>query len=426
MRNTICVFLLAVVLAACFLQFVVVSSHNTIQEETNEKRAPYLTILMPTIARGDSKSFEYLNRTLERLENVKTHSFQPLIRVFHLRGLDSEASIHFSQVLQHFPNVHAHIVQKLSITSNRFSEAQLKPNEAQQTDDVFDMLTLASEMCLKNELFMFMEDDFEICFGAEYQILHALEEASRMNGQFSAIRVSTGLNGIIFPCSDISSILGYMIDNTKTKLPVDWLLENWWAMNNLEDSYFGFYANANLTHAHNRQFFVYKYQLFHHLGTKSTMGHTWIAPHSACNERLIYTEIGKNYDLLHCAHSLFSPCSQQVPIDYPDHSVDVFHLPTFNSVHTLQQVQDVTPLECNTSCAKCCTQIAKRCNPEFLPYVNRCDNYKTRWKCSLESISCATAPSVVANTLFLLSRASRFFCDSYPQHGEIRICPCTG
>lgn len=424
----------AILLVYCAIQvafpwrFKKMSTINRVLLATNEtciQNFCTFTILIPTIARAGK--FDYLSKTLAQLEHARTVSFNPCIRVFHMRHGDTAAVQQLLQITNMYKHVVVHGIDKLPSVNNRFAHALLKPNEAQQTDDVYDMLTRAYEYaCPKQEhLFMLMEDDFELCNGAEYQLLHVLDLASKRMDQykqdaFSAIRVSTGLNGLLFPCSDIPTTLAYMLDNTKTKLPVDWLLENWWARNNLQGTSFHFYAHANLSRmAHRGPLLVYKYQLFEHIGVKSTMQHIWIAPHSKCNEPLIYTEIGKDYDLQACGHDLLSPCSASTTTS---ETTDAFHLPALTMEHSLAQVQAMSAEHCTTSCTECCAKLDKVCNPDYLPYINQCENSK--YACGLESIACSTAPLISHGTLYLLSRNSRFFCHTYPPQGEVRICPC--
>lgn len=432
MRRLTIAVLAMLVLYGCFqiVSFLRVPSAKVIQpivHVNEEKNLCSFTIIMPTIARGNDKSFEYLRRTVSNLISVSKRSFDPCIRIFHVRDQDAQASANLKATIAPFlkNKVYVHGINKVPNANNRFALSGVKPGEAQQTDDIFDMLSLSHQYCPANGLFLIMEDDFELCKYAEFQLSHVLDEAYRLRGQFSGFRVSTGLNGILIPCEDIPLLLQYMLNNVMTRLPVDWLLENWWNMNNLLNTFFIYYAHANFTGTeHQRQFFIYKYQLFHHIGTSSTMQHVWYIPHATCNEMLIYTELGREYDVQNCAHSLFSPCPTSKAYSIPHNEPDMFRLPTFHSQHTLDELRKVSAEQCNSDCNACCQNVNKTCKPEFLPYVNRCDAVQNTTGCRIEELIISCAPKIKSNELYTISRYSRFFCHAVPKPDELRVCPC--
>lgn len=382
------------------------------------------TVLLPTMKRSNI-GFEYIYRTIVALDSVRTRAIDPCIHVYHMRGYDAQSNEHIQALMKPF-RVQIHTIFKNASTSNRFSNSGLTARESQQSDDMFDLLSNAKQLCKPNNLFMLMEDDFVLCKDAQYQLLRVMDEARKRWGKFSAYRVSSGLNGILFQCDDIPILLQHLLNNVGTKMPIDWLLENWWAMNQLQDTEFHYYAQTNLSASHQKTYYAYKYQLFHHIGGQSTLAHEGHASQALCNERIIHTGVAKEFDTIKCSNSLFSPCEMHSSLGTADVGAydDPFHLPQFHPRHTLEQLKRASIEQCHSSCTSCCQGKQKECVPSLLPYINRCDIFKSKWICQQENSWCATAPTVVGSVFYLVSRQSRFSCDASPSREEMRICPC--
>ena len=109
------------------------------------------------------------------------------------------------------------------------------------------------------DYFMFMEDDFVLCDKTMEAVSHALAKSSAYSPDWSALRISYGLNGLIVPCKDLAAMKDFMYEKSSWR-PAD-LLAVYWV---------GKIAEEGAAHFGDRRVSVYRYNIMDHIGRVST------------------------------------------------------------------------------------------------------------------------------------------------------------
>jgi len=120
-------------------------------------------------------------------------------------------------------------------------------------------LTTVLEKWPTCDYFMFMEDDFVLCDKTMEAVSHALAKSSAYSPDWSALRISYGLNGLIVPCKDLAAMKDFMYEKSSWR-PAD-LLAVYWV---------GKIADEGAAHFGDRRVSVYRYNIMDHIGRVST------------------------------------------------------------------------------------------------------------------------------------------------------------
>jgi len=107
-----------------------------------------------------------------------------------------------------------------------------------------------------DSLFVVVEDDFEWCPDAIVHLQRILLKNSRdIKNNFSAIRFSYGLNGVLLQCRDVRPLFQYLLSKHHD-YPIDWMLAMFWTKT----------ESAGKKYYHDRKFYTYRYNLLRHIG----------------------------------------------------------------------------------------------------------------------------------------------------------------
>eukprot|EP00741_Cyanophora_paradoxa_P011373 tig00020556_g10986.t1 len=110
--------------------------------------------------------------------------------------------------------------------------------------------------------FGFFEDDFELCPNAFHALVHATRKAFTYCPDCSALRVSTGLNGVIVKGANASALADYL-DRHARRRPPDHLVSEW---------YLAEKPDAALTPPDGRAGnMAYRWNILSHLGRQSSI-----------------------------------------------------------------------------------------------------------------------------------------------------------
>lgn len=129
-----------------------------------------------------------------------------------------------------------------------------------QSDDFSKALEIFAPSCENNGLYMVAEDDFEWCDHTEKWV-NVLKMAR--SGNFTAIKLSYGLGGVIAKCSDLPALQEYML-TYKNSWPIDALLASFHTKS----------TNEAAIHFGSRPYLTFRYILGEHMATasESTLG----------------------------------------------------------------------------------------------------------------------------------------------------------
>jgi hypothetical protein len=142
-----------------------------------------------------------------------------------------------------------------------------------QTRDLVKVMNLSMN---KSSYYLFLEDDMVLCSSGYITLSYLINKASRYHPHWLAIRLSYGMNGILMNSHDLLAFGSYLIKH-QARRPPDHLVVEWYAGETPEShSYKGTRANIG-----------FRYNLFHHLGTVSTLRKSSSPKYLTCYEELV-------------------------------------------------------------------------------------------------------------------------------------------
>lgn len=112
----------------------------------------------------------------------------------------------------------------------------------------------------RGSYYLFLEDDMEFCPNGLLAISYLLNKADRYHPQWLAIRASYGMNGIFMRDRDLQVFADYLLKH-QARRPPDHLVVEWYAGETAESK----------EHKKNRANIGFKYNIFNHIGTVSTL-----------------------------------------------------------------------------------------------------------------------------------------------------------
>jgi len=161
----------------------------------------------------------------------------------------------------------------------------------QQTIDVVQMIRLVAP---RSKYFMFMEDDFETCHNAIPAIQYVIDKANGYEPNWLALRVSYGMNGIIIKSTDALDFANYLWQHL-ARVPPDLLYREY------RESHPG------------RPLMAYRFNLFNHIGTHSSLPRPDRPPFPQCHEGLDQVwslSHDESFDIGMCPADDISPCAR--------------------------------------------------------------------------------------------------------------------
>ena len=236
--------------------------------------------LVPTVPRGRLGSIDYLAQTLAAF------ALQPFGMAFedykvvvmnHLPGrhvvFEQLRAKYADSALFSFVDNTERIVDPFANVPDPddWDNPNDEPGHAvrQQTCDLMALFGYASRRLGGYYNYMVLvEDDFPICAGASEAIHYVIRKANLYRPEWTAIRTSYGANGLIFPSARVPDLLAYLQAKLRTK-PPDHLIPPWMCGHSLD--------LPRCTAA--RSNFVFRFNLFRHIGVQSSLRETgWANP----------------------------------------------------------------------------------------------------------------------------------------------------
>ncbi|EFC38166.1 predicted protein [Naegleria gruberi] len=391
-------------------------------EKVVEKKAHvcdlnFLIISAPRANTGSTR-FAYLERTVKSIVDLQGALLDICVFVFNTDGESVREEItkaaNVSEKVTIFTRKHQH-----NLYTNAFHDA---PKKRKQSNDFYDMIKTFNDMPTDGPVIL-MEDDFVFCPNALSHIVSIFTNVKQKN--WSGLRFSFGLNGVIVLKTDLVGILKYMELSRSRSFPVDWLLEE----------LFHKTVPFGKEYFKDRVFYTYRYQLMEHIGVATSVGNYRSAefnnidfPH--CYESQTQSRLMIPFNMAQCPTSLFYPCEEEPPRTSNDFAHDTKEgeiLPPTNT-HGITELHNLKAILCEKgeNCDTCCSRNNATCDGLFFPYINRCDEMRKHYpdcKCAYELADESRSPNFDGELCVIGNRRSRFRCgNSY--RTERRLCPC--
>ena len=166
-----------------------------------------------------------------------------------------------------------------------------------QTRDIAATMKAALGM---GELYLFLEDDMEICARGLEAIRHVVEKAAIYSPNWLALRFSYGMNGILLRQADAAVFADYLLEH-QARRPPDHLVVEWYAGERPQAA----------AYKGSRAQLAFKYNIFDHLGAVSSLRSKKSPTYPVCFEVLKVPTLFKveAFDPAQCPDDDLWPCA---------------------------------------------------------------------------------------------------------------------
>jgi hypothetical protein len=402
-----------------------------------DKNSSNLSIAILTIARPNDH--EYLFRTISSLHDEISTQDGIIDRVLVFHPRDSQKHKHniLDMTKKEFESNQFIFKEKDCLDEADYGGIKnhhgiwrkVTPKDVQQNNDFIGMLEQVKNFFCSNEkaLFMIMEDDFEYCKHSMNHMRRVIYAAYQYYPNWTGIRVSYGLNGIILRCQHVNGIQEYLRKN-RFRGPADSLLGIFWTVNSDE-------AREVFT-APDSVFLTYQHNLLHHIGETSSIisgDEMKNRIYPGCYDILQTGAVMERFDPVNCYNKEFTPCSN------PNVGPSILNVMRGNSLFDsdFQMKKKTSNIEIITSksgedCISACERNKRTCARYMLPLINSCDVLNMYFSCAWCVEHEYFLPREAhRNPLFLETTGSCWYgaiaselkCEgSHPK--TIRLCPC--
>ena len=285
----------------------------------------WLVIGIPTISRANNE--DYLLQSLATfadqlpssesdlmygqilmiIVNMQSSEAEPHLRFYEakeLYGINNPKSIYFEFVdnskdlLHHF---NADLITDPVIGATILNDVGT-PNKPgyrvrKQTRNIVSIMRNSEG---KGQYYLFLEDDMKFCPSGILAIQYLLNKSSRYHPNWLAIRASYGMNGIFIHNKDIIPFSEYLLKN-QIRRPPDHLVIEWFAGETLfSKKYKGDRKNIG-----------FRYNIFDHIGTISTLRPEKSANYPKCYDELREPTVFEveAFNIHECPHDDIWPCT---------------------------------------------------------------------------------------------------------------------
>lgn len=187
-----------------------------------------------------------------------------------------------------------------------------------QTYDLISLMKLAKD---KSTYFMFMEDDFPVCPKALDTFYYVLRKATYYIPDWKAIRTSYGMNGIFILGKELGNLATFF-DTHVAHRPPDGLVVEWMCGKLTPNA-----ATCEVPQRH----MTYRWNLFKHIGTVSSLRQTGLPSFPGCWEHFAHLlwEVD-TYNLKDCDEDDLWPCNARPYSDSIHRTLDIEGWPYMN------------------------------------------------------------------------------------------------
>jgi len=273
-----------------------------------------------------------------------------------------------------------------------------------------------------------MEDDMQLCPNGMRALHHAVEKANSYT-DWSVLRVSYGMNGLVFQMRDLQPF-GEYLRQRLTERPPDHVVVEWFASE----------TDTSKSHFNGRPNMAFKHNLFAHLGQVSSIGKD-IRQTPQCFDQLgdLMVDV-ERFDSTKCGDDDISPCAMRRG---PPKLVQWTSI--CGGATSIQQAPSmVVALERNVqpiaggqgeSCDAVCSRHGKVCRLDQLRAVNTCEQMRNVFPCEKGCsmhfgpeqpcyVSDQNAPEQNLPRTCLVNSQIELATCAASHHMTSRICPC--
>ncbi|CAM9804267.1 unnamed protein product, partial [Discosporangium mesarthrocarpum] len=138
-----------------------------------------------------------------------------------------------------------------------------------------DLVALLREARGWGRHYLFMEDDMLLCKHASLAIVHMIRKAHGYHPGWIAVRASYGMNGVVLQDRDLGAFASYL-EKHQARRPPDHLVVEWFAGETAESA----------EYKGDRKQVSFRYNIFDHMGTVSTLRGAGSPTYPRCFEPL--------------------------------------------------------------------------------------------------------------------------------------------
>lgn len=290
----------------------VVSAPVVSTESKSTTGLPWLVIGMPTLARPNQE--DYLLRTLASIDAQlpKDDSDllyrQVVVAVVHVQPDSPHSRFDEAKALYgnnpHFsfdallPTELYPDVKALATPANDPGNANVPGYRVRK--QTRNLAAVVQKVASKGRYYLFLEDDMEFCHESWLVFQYLLHKASIQHPRWLAIRASYGMNGIFMPSVDALVFAKYLLKH-QIRRPPDHLVVEWFA---------GETEEARM-HKQHRPNLGFRYNLFHHIGSVSSLRSQKSGRFPECYDLLVEPTVFKveAFNVHECPHEDLWPCT---------------------------------------------------------------------------------------------------------------------
>eukprot|EP01080_Neovahlkampfia_damariscottae_P004387 gene4387-7762_t len=333
-----------------------------------------------------------------------------IFRVYGLTSVDEDTSFQDGRFLiilykeeLESRNIQTELVEPLSDEDQKIFD---------QNSDWIRMMEKYRTICQEKEVFLYMDDEYELCPKSENFLISAYFWALKHRSNFASLRMGYNFNGMFLRCDQIGSIVEYVKSKSAKKGPIISIedeVRNWWSSYN--------------EYSPLKQF-VFRYNLFKKRDDKSNDDKCL----KGNNAEFVHSL--DKFDTMECQKHLISPCdpSLQKELIYTDkEAAETKSILDTADRNLLMSKLKIKPLLSNgkDSCDSICTKENLICSKESFPFVNNCDVLKEQLKCTKCQVGNLEEEREDINEMSLYSlcfivNQPVFECSS----NKFKICPC--
>jgi hypothetical protein len=403
------------------------SKNELTPDERDPKKKLKLRVLSQSIFRKNG--FEFLEKSFHSFSNgfasigldYEYHAYSPKLEGNQTIPNFSHSKFFFKQVDS------SKLTQEQKNVKIEFPSTPTEQLILSQIMNFIYSLSTFSSVCQKNELFLYIEDDFVVCDHITVQIASIYFWALKHRSTFKSLRIGFGFSGFLMKCEDIPELLNTILkDSVDLTFPIDYKISHWWKMT--EET-----QNSGLL--------VFKYNLFDRIGSMEDEIPSNRPKCFSGNYQEFNPFIDK-FDTQSCEKFNFSPCDheeiQKDLISVHEDTLKVRSILRYEEKHLLMEKLNVKvhSLPHNktlgVSCDITCNAYGAICSENLYPFVNECEEMKKFYGCNEHPSCISLGWAVYKFDPPMKDNLENCIYTDYPQYycwrksfDEVeKICPC--
>jgi len=183
-----------------------------------------------------------------------------------------------------------------------------------QTRDVISVMRESAKPGRRGQYYLFLEDDMLLCPSGFAAIQYMLHKSTLYHPNWLAVKASYGMNGIFLHAKDVLPFSSYL-ERHQARRPPDHLVVEWYAGETKEARAYKRDTPDNKVRAN----VGFKYNIFDHVGTSSTLRSQDQSTFPRCYELLVEPTNFKveAFSPRECPHDDIWPCN----VEHPNHAL---------------------------------------------------------------------------------------------------------